>query len=709
MAQMVPGTRMVCIVLLMLAVFYAAAQPRQGKKIEELTQKLEQAVLDTQKANILNALSFEMRRADTAKAYEYAEQALRISVREQYPAGEVGAYSNLAEYYRIKGDLELALELYHKGLGICEEVGLEREACKLNNKVGVIHQTLADYDLAYEYFQRSFMLNTKLDDKPAIAGSYNNIGNIYYLRGNYQHALENYLLSLRIREQMGDKAGMAASYNNIANIYSQQQNYSRALEYYMCGIAIKEELNDKKSLSNSYSNLGALYYRINDNKKAMQFYLKAKEVSTEVGDNTGLGLILVNIGNALRDQGQYSEAIGNYNQAQKLYSEIGDKRGIAAIYNSIGELYVRMKSYPTAIVNLTKALEIAKSIDAKEEIKNSYSALARASEGTGDYRMANQYYRDFIAMKDSLSNEASAKMITEMETKYRSGKKQKEIDLLKKEKEIQAIRYKNNQIFSYAWMGGAFLLLVLAIVVVVNNRQKQKVNRMLTEQNRKISRQKEEKEVLLKEVHHRVKNNLQVITSLLNLQSIHITDPAVAMLFTDCQNRVRSMALIHEKLYTAADLSKVELRSYVESLAQSLLSTYQLNSNISLDLQLSVKSFGVNTLIPVGLLLNELISNSLKHAFSGEKIENGAITVKLRSLQDHQYEMIVGDNGSGMPNHLLHEPGTSLGLELVHTFVEQLEGNIERLDEPGTVFRIVFTDIDAVQAKVKLREESVMI
>jgi two-component sensor histidine kinase len=696
-------------VLLVLVTASAFAQPQGKKKIDELTQKLEQAVLDTQKANILNALSTELRRADTAKAFLYASQALTLSQREQYPAGESAAYTNLAEYYRIKDDQERALEYYHKALSICEELNLDRDACKLYNKIGVIHQTLADYDLAYEYFQRSFQLNTQFDDKPAIAGSYNNIGNIYYLRGNYERALENYLLSLKIREQTGDKPGMAASYNNIANIYSEQRNYSHALDYYMRGIMIKEELGDKKSLSNSYSNLGALYYKINDDKKAMQFYLKAKEASTEVGDNAGLAIIYSNIGNVLRDDEKYAAALENYNQARKLYSEAGDKRGISSIYNSIGELYVKMKNYSTAIANLVKGLEIAKSIDAKEEIRNSYSALAQASEGTGDYRQANQYYRDFIAMKDSLSNEASAKMITEMETKYRSGKKQKEIDLLKKEKEIQTIKFANNRMFTYAWMGGAFLLLVLAIVVVANNRQKQKVNSTLTEQNRKISRQKEEKEVLLKEVHHRVKNNLQVISSLLSLQSIHITDPEVAILFTDCQNRVRSMALIHEKLYTAADLSKVELRSYVESLAQSLLSTYQLNNNITLDLQLSVKSFGVNTLIPVGLLLNELISNSLKHAFTDDEMaENGVITVKLRQLKDHNYEMIVGDNGAGMPHHLLHEPGTSLGMELVHTFVEQLEGGIERLNEAGTVFRIVFTDIEAVQPRTKVAEEAML-
>lgn len=694
MTRIITRMGFLCL-LVMLVTGHTYAQ--QGKKIAELEAKLEQAVLDTQKVNILNLLSFEIRKIDTLKAYRYASQALKLSVAQSYPSGEAAAYTNMGEYFRIKGDMERALESFSKGLDIYSEIGAKRESCKLYNKIGVVYQTLADYDKALENFHRSLEINKEIDDKEAIAGVYNNIGINYYLLGQYERAHENYIASLKIREQLGDKGGMAASYNNIGNINYEQGNYDRALEYYMRGIQIKEELKDAKGLINSYNNIGELYCKLNDPKKAMQYYEKAQQACKGAGDDGGQALVFTSIGNLLRDDKKYAQAIENYSQAKNIYSKMGDKRGIAVIYNSLGKLYVGMGNYGSAIPTIGQALDIASDIGAKDEMRNAYSNLAQAYEGIGDYKQANDCYRKFMAIKDSLFTEQSAKMITEMETKYRTGKKQGLIDLLKKENELKDMKYR---VFTYAWMGGALMLLVLAIVVVVNNRQKQRVNSMLTEQNRKISRQKEEKEVLLKEVHHRVKNNLQVICSLLNIQSAHIMDPEMASLFTDCQNRVRSMALIHEKLYTAADLSKVELHTYVESLAQSLLSTYQLNNNITLDLQLSVKSFGVNTLIPVGLLLNELISNSLKHGFSDEA-DNGMIMIKLGPLKekDHHYEMIVGDNGKGMPYELLRGQDASLGLELIYTFVEQLEGTIERMPEPGTVFRIIFVDIDAVHGR----------
>lgn len=696
-------------ILFSFLMLFAASAPALGQKKADngtsvLYEKLEQAVLDTQKANILNQLSYELRRSDTSKTKSYALEALRLSLAESYPAGEAAAYANLGEYYRIAHKNDLVLEYFHRSLDVYAEIGSRKDEARMANKIGVIHHSLGDYEEALVYYRQALELNLHLDEKEAVAGSYNNIGNIYYLRGDYTKAIDNYITSLNIREQLGDKAGMAGSYNNIGNIYNEQHNYSKALEYYMRAVQLKESIDDAKSLAVGYSNIGALYLKMGDNKQAMEYFDRALQASKGMSANTAIADIYTNIGHLQRDEKRFAEAVESYTRARNIYVEISDKRGIAATYNALGELFLRLRNYGSAIINLEKASEIAGDIGSKEELKNAYSSLAAAYEGQGDYRKANEYNKKYIVIKDSIYNEASGKLQAELETKYRSGKKQSEIDLLKKEKEIASIKLGRNRILTYALSGGALLLLVLAIVIYVNNRHKQKVNVMLTEQNRRISRQKEEKEVLLKEVHHRVKNNLQVINSLLNLQSSYTNDPAVATLFTDCQNRVRSMALIHEKLYTAADLSKVEIQSYVESLTNSLLRTYRINSNISLDLQLAVKSFGVSTLIPVGLLLNELISNSLKHAFPDDVSQPGIITVKLHPLGNYRYELVVGDNGSGIPHKLMNRQSASLGLELVHTFVEQLEGTIERLDGSGTVFRIIFMDIDAIQHKEKQEE-----
>lgn len=693
----------VLVIVLMLAAGRSMAQ-HESASIDELYGKLEAAVIDTQRANVLNSLSFAVRSRDTLKAFQYAEEALNISRKESYPYGEAVAYHSFADHYRDRGRADRSLEFYHRALDIFLEIGSKPEAARIYNNIGVVYERHADYNAALDYLKRALDLNLQSGDRAGIARNYNNMGNSFYLQGDFSNALESYFASLKIREQLGDKQGMAKNYNNIGNIYNDRHNYDKAFEYYNKALKLKEDLGDKKNLCTAYNNMGSFYYRVKNYKKAMEFFDKALATSREVGNKATLADAYTYVGHLRLDEEQYMAAIDNYSKALTISQELGDKKRSVHAYNALGKLFTQMRSYDSAITNLQKALQLATEIGAREEVKAANGALAEAYEKSGDLVEAIKSYKSFIASKDSIFNAESAKLLAEMDIKYQSGKKQKEIDLLKKEKEIQEIKLSGKNMVMYLSLGCAVLMLVLVGVILRINRQKQKVNTMLIEQNRKISRQKEEKEILLKEVHHRVKNNLQVISSLLNLQSVHISDPDVASLFTDCQNRVRSMALIHEKLYTAADLSKVEILNYIESLAHNLLRTYRLKKNIALDLDLSVTNFGISTLIPVGLLLNELISNSLKHAFSDLQ-GTGTITVKISPLGDHRYEMIAGDNGRGMPSELLYVNGNSLGLELVHTFVEQLDGTIERMEAPGTVFKIIFVDIDAIQQKRKASRE----
>lgn len=200
----------------------------------------------------------------------------------------------------------------------------------------------------------------------------------------------------------------------------------------------------------------------------------------------------------------------------------------------------------------------------------------------------------------------------------------------------------------------------------------------------------QEKEVLLKEIHHRVKNNLQVISSLLYLQSKNINDGETLDMFQDSRNRVRSMALVHERLYQSQDLARVDFAEYVQSFAIYLFQSYAVNSNvIKLEINVDDVFLGVDTAIPCGLILNELVSNSLKHAFPEGR--EGEIRVRLHSDDEGQSTLIVSDNGVGFPKDLDFRGTESLGLQLVNTLVAQLEGTIELDRSGGTAFKITFT------------------
>lgn len=202
-----------------------------------------------------------------------------------------------------------------------------------------------------------------------------------------------------------------------------------------------------------------------------------------------------------------------------------------------------------------------------------------------------------------------------------------------------------------------------------------------------------EKESLLKEIHHRVKNNLQVISSVLRLQSDYVKDEQVLELFKDSQNRIRSMALIHEKLYQSSDLSRINLSEYLTELTGNLVRSYTSGSTpVHLTINSSDVWLNIDTAIPCGLIINELVANSIKHAFPVLK-ETNEIGIDIQHADSEQFTLIVRDNGIGFPETLDFRSTESLGLELVCIFTEQLGGTIELDRSNGTTFTLTFSEM----------------
>lgn len=218
-------------------------------------------------------------------------------------------------------------------------------------------------------------------------------------------------------------------------------------------------------------------------------------------------------------------------------------------------------------------------------------------------------------------------------------------------------------------VGMAYILLKF---IKANSHAEQKVqnsNDELTKQNEIISNQNKEKEVMLKEIHHRVKNNLQVITSLLRLQSQELKDDKQVDAFSEAINRVKSMALIHDQMYQSDMISNFDLKNYLVSLTNELIETYSVQKPIELDVDSEIRSIGSKSIVPISLLFNELISNSIKHGF--EHKDNGKITVRVRLGKLENYlSLEYGDNGNWKK-----ESTKSFGMELIDTMTEQLEGD----------------------------------
>ncbi|MCB9170719.1 MAG: sensor histidine kinase [Flavobacteriales bacterium] len=197
---------------------------------------------------------------------------------------------------------------------------------------------------------------------------------------------------------------------------------------------------------------------------------------------------------------------------------------------------------------------------------------------------------------------------------------------------------------------------------------------------------KEEKEVMLKEIHHRVKNNLQIVKSLIRFQLDQVDDPKVRELFNECITRVSAMALVHEQSYLSKDLANIDVSTYLAHLVRDIIQAYTLDTRLRMDIDIKLSTLGVDTLIPLGLLINEVISNALKYAFRGR--EEGTLIVHLNGDDAHGFDLRIGDDGVGMPDRGKWERPNSLGMELIHTLADQLGGAIELLPTKGTVYRL---------------------
>jgi two-component sensor histidine kinase len=193
----------------------------------------------------------------------------------------------------------------------------------------------------------------------------------------------------------------------------------------------------------------------------------------------------------------------------------------------------------------------------------------------------------------------------------------------------------------------------------------------------KLSQSLKEKIVLLKEIHHRVKNNLQIISSLLRLQSMNIKEESVLNVLNECQNRITSMALIHQKLYESESYATVNIAAYLRELVTFLSSTYMFSSkNIILNVPAEDNfSFSIDAAVPIGLIINELISNSFKHAFSPGY--DGIVSIDFMNILENVFTISVKDNGKGFPENIDFFNPDSLGLQLVHTLTEQVNGKVE--------------------------------
>jgi two-component sensor histidine kinase len=376
------------------------------------------------------------------------------------------------------------------------------------------------------------------------------------------------------------------------------------------------------------------------------------------------------------------EATSNFEFAEKQLEFIRDEDYKMKIELLGAKVYYKTGRLNEAFQLANKVLEKAKKENKIALQQQSYSQLATIANKLGQYKKSLAYTIRFHELKDSVYLNKQNQYVQELDAKYQKAEQDLSIAelSLENEKNEARILLKNKQQVLYIIGLVSFALLGLSLFVLYSNNKMN--SRELLTKNKIITKALSEKELLLKEIHHRVKNNLQVISSLLSIQSRFIKDPLAVSAINEGRNRVKSMAIIHQDLYRNDNLKGVNVEDYFEKLFESLFSSYNIKEDkIKLTAEIENIELDIDTIVPIGLIVNELISNALKYAFPENR--EGNIHIRLIEKND-KLILSIEDDGIGFNSTTELKKEESFGHELIDAFAQKLDASVSIESADGT-------------------------
>lgn len=506
-------------------------------------------------------------------------------------------------------------------------------------------------------------------------------GLVQYFRNDAEAAIAAFTKALRLFEQSGNIFYQGRTLNNIASAYRLREKPKETEIFYLKALQLFKQVKQEDWIANVAFNLGIVQIDLKELDSAEIHIKTAYQYFSKTSNETFIVRCLNELGNIRLLQKNYTEALGFFSQAYGLLKETDDHIMLGAVASGMGETYLAMKQYSAAEKYLLNSYALFRKMEQLDYTKQVLASLTQLYEAKGDFRLAYQYQHELIRIKDSLFNQEKDQRMLETIKKY-------ELDIKEAQLKAQDAVIQQKKIEQILYVTGLLLLTGLVMVLLFYYRQKQASNRALAEKNEIIGKALQEKEVLLKEIHHRVKNNLQVISSLLNLQSKNIIDENALAAIRDGRDRVKSMALIHQNLYRDDDLTSVDVRDYIDKLTQSLFHSYNINKErVNLTTHIDELQLDVDVVVPLGLILNELISNALKYAF--EQVEYGGLLRVSLTREFDQLVLQVQDNGKGLPESLNMDKPASMGYQLIKSLTQKLKATISIEGNNGTLAKMI--------------------
>ena len=585
--------------------------------------------------------------------------------------------------------VDTAILFGNRALHLAEKINYPKGQAQSYNDLGIVYIGRGDFPQALDYFEKAMAIRTDLGDTAGMASLYNKIGIVHQKQGELKLALENQINALKIYEQLQQDLWIGYCLNNIAIVHQNLGNLDKSLDYHFRALEYRKKMNDTYGEGGSYGNIGNVYFKLGDTNTAIVYYEKALFILRQINDDEAISVQLRNMGNIYAARGENEKALELLNESLLLREKLGDQKGISSTLIELGEVFTNQKKFDKAAQSLYRGLSIAKDIRVVEEEMGAYFGLAKMYALQLQLDSAFQYTNYYIATKDSVYENRLAQQIIDAQEKYETEKKQQEIELLTKEKELTEIGLKQRKTEI-----GLLIFLIISIVgagifVLYRRRQIQKtasdaaaIRHSEMQLKAVIDGQEEERRRIARELHDGVgqklsgiKLNWETISgSLKNSPKIGQLEK-MTMMLDDAAGEVRTIS--HQMM-------PKELEQF--GLLPAIRGILQFNFG-NTETQFNFEESGMETRLAQDIelalfrVLQELLANILKHAHA----EMVSIQLVRRSTQ---IMLMVEDNGKGFDFDNLKSSG--IGLVNMESRIEAINGklNYETAVGKGTVVTI---------------------
>jgi two-component system, sensor histidine kinase PdtaS len=563
-------------------------------------------------------------------------------------------------------DLSKAMEYARIGVDLAEKAGDKKAQPVFYEMKGRMHANMLQLDSASLYFDKAMAGYKAFGNKKGQATTWFKIGWVHKKKQEIDKAMSADMTALKLMEELKDQEGIANALGRVSDDLTQQGRLKEALDYAKKSIAICEKNGMREELMYSFFNAGNVSIAMGENAESLAYYDKALAInqSMKLGEMTFCDLSNSR-GNALKRLGRYTEALKEYKKAQATAQKINYTNAANTVIANLGEVNMLLGNYPEALKYQLKTIELMEASGDRANLVENYVHASTIYEKLNDYPSALAYQKKARYLRDSTASKESDKAMSELLTKYETEKKQATITL-------QQQQLSQQKMVQWLSIGVAALFAVLLFVGYRSYQARAKTNKLLSAKNA-------ENELLLKEIHHRVKNNLEVVSSLLALQSAQIDDPNTKEAMQEGQNRVQSIGIVHQKLYQGENLGAIEMKDYFINLSESILDSFGADKKVQIECAMDKLNIDIDTAVPLGLIVNELLTNTLKYAFPDGR--NGKVKIKLEKRPDGILQLEVSDDGVGKSGVT---QGTGFGGQLVALLTKQLGGSMKEEVNNGT-------------------------